>query len=63
VSPVTGGGSSEIFQDAVLDLVEVVVVLVQHLAGAADVDGAAVQPAPRQAGHPLEVGVEHAVLG
>ena len=52
----------EVFQDAVLDLVEIEVVLVQHLARAADVDGAAVGLVPRQAHHPFQIGDDHAAL-
>src|SRR6185436_7556255 len=50
----------QVLENAVLDLVEVVVVLVEDLAGLLDVDGAAVEPAPRQARQPLEIGTDHA---
>ena len=52
----------EVLEDPILDLVQVEVVLVQHLAGAADVDGPAGDLAPGQAGHPLEIRDDHAVL-
>src|SRR5687768_2129409 len=52
----------QMLEDAVLDLVEVEMVLVQHLARAADIDGATVGGAPRQARHPLQVGDDHPAL-
>ena len=52
----------EVLEDPVLDLLQVEVVLVQHLTGAVNVDGAPVQLAPRQAGQPFEIRVGHAVL-
>ena len=53
----------QILEDPVLDLFEVEVILVQHLAGPVDVDGSAVELAPGQAGQPLEIRDDHAVLG
>ena len=52
----------QVLQDAVLDLFEVVVVLVQDLAGLRHVDLAAGQLLPGQAGHPVQVGPDDAVL-
>ena len=53
----------EVLEDPILDLLEIEVILVEDLAGAVDVDGAAGELAPRQARHPLEIGDDHAVLG
>jgi hypothetical protein len=52
----------QILEDAVLDLLEVVVVLVEDRARLRDVDLAAGQRVPGQAGHPVEVGADDAVL-
>src|SRR5205807_237292 len=52
----------EVFEDPVLDLLQVKVVPVQHLPGAPDVDGPATQLAPGQARHPVEIREDHAVL-
>ena len=52
----------QVLKDPVLDLLEVVVVLVQDLAGPADVDGPTAQLAPRQARHRFEIRDDHAVL-
>src|SRR6266542_5485797 len=54
--------NGQVFEDPVLDLLEVEVVLVQHLAGPTDVDGSAAQLAPGQARHPFEIRRDHAVL-
>src|SRR5205823_10549186 len=53
----------EVFEDPVLDLVQVEVILVQHLARALDVDRAAALLVPGQARQPLQVADDHAVLG
>ncbi len=53
----------QVFEDPVLDLLQVEVVFVQHLTGPVDVDGPAAQLAPGQARHPLEIREDHAVLG
>ena len=52
----------EVLQDAVLDLLEIVVVLVQDLGAPRHVDLAAGQLAPGQARHPVQVGPDDAVL-
>src|SRR5216683_101856 len=52
----------EVFEDPVLDLLQVKVVLVQHLSGAPNVDGPATQLAPGQARHPVEIREDHAVF-
>ena len=43
--------------------VEIEMVLVEDLAGPMDVDGGPAQRPPGQAGHPFEIGDDHAVLG
>ncbi len=53
----------QVFQNAVLDLFEVVVVLVQNLAGFPDVDLALGALVPGQRGQPVEIGLDDAVLG
>ena len=53
----------QVLEDALLDLVQIVVVLVQDLPRPADVDGPAAQLGPGQTRQPLEVGDDHAVLG
>src|SRR5438552_3765239 len=53
----------KVFEDSLLDLFQVEMVLVQHLPGAVDVDGATVLLVPRQAGQPLEIRVNDALLG
>jgi len=45
----------EVFENPVLDLLQVKVVLVQHLSGAPNVDGPATQLAPGQARHPVQI--------
>ncbi len=53
----------EELEDAVLDLLEVVVVLVEHLAGVRDVEVVLGADRPRQVDDPLEVGAHDVVLG
>src|SRR5207248_4251609 len=53
----------QVFQDAVLDLLQVVVVLVENLARARHVDRGAGAGRPGQAGDPVQVGADHGVLG
>ena len=53
----------EVLEDAVLDLLEVVVVLVEDLARVVDVEVVLGLGAPRQLDEPLEVGADDAVLG
>jgi hypothetical protein len=52
----------QVFEDPLLDLLEIEVILVQYLAGPVDVDVPAAHLAPGQARHPLEIREEHAVL-
>ena len=52
----------QVVEDAVLDLLQVVVVLVEDLGRAPHVHLGGRGNAPRQAGHPLEVGARDAVL-
>ena len=53
----------EELEDPVLDLLDVVVVGVEHLAGMREVEVVLRRPVPRQRGHPLQVRADHAVLG
>ena len=53
----------EELDQAVLDLLDVVVVLVEHLAGVLEVEVVLGALAPGQRDDPLEVGADHAVLG
>src|SRR5262249_12975769 len=53
----------EVLEDAVLDLLEVVVIFVEDLPRPGHVDGAARQLVPGQGRHPVEVRDDHAVLG
>ena len=50
-------------ENAALDLVQAVVVLVENLARGLDVDPVFGQLRPRQLGHELEVGAHHRILG
>ena len=52
----------EIFDDAPLDLVEVVVVVVEDAAGLGDVDRLVLGQRPRQLDQPVEIGAHHAVF-
>ena len=52
----------QVLEDAVLDLLQVVVVLVEDLPRPGDVDLAAAQLVPGQARHPVEIGADDAVL-
>ena len=51
------------FQNAVLDPIQVEVVLVEDALGVADVEVVLGGDAPRQVGNPLEIGAHHGVLG
>ena len=53
----------EVLEDPVLDLLEVVVVGVEDLAGVADVEVVLGLDRPRQLDEPLEIGADDAVLG
>src|SRR3954454_21100589 len=53
----------EELEDALLDLVDVVVVAIEHAARLGEVDVIVGRDAPRQLDDPLEVGADHAVLG
>ena len=53
----------EIFDDAALDLVEAVVVLVEDAARLLEVDRLLRRQRPRQLDQPVEIGADHAVLG
>ena len=53
----------QVIEDAVLDLFQVVVVLVEDLGGVLDVHRRAGRNAPGQAGHPFQVGARDAVFG
>jgi hypothetical protein len=53
----------EVLEDPVLDLLQVVVVGVQHLSGVGDVQVVLGLLRPRQVDEPLEIGADHAVLG
>ena len=53
----------EVFEDALLDLLEVVVILVEDLAGAGEIVVVGRHHAPRQAGHPVEIGADDRGLG
>ena len=53
----------EELEDAVLDLLDVVVVLVEHLAGVREVEVVLGRLVPRQRRDPLQVGADDAVLG
>jgi hypothetical protein len=44
----------QVFEDPLLDLLEIEVILVQYLTGPVDVDGPPAHLAPGQARHPLE---------
>src|SRR5712692_5733983 len=52
----------QVFEDPVLDLLKVEVILVQNLTGPVDVDRPAAELAPGQARDPLEIRDDHAVL-
>ena len=53
----------QVLEDAVLDLLEVVVVLVEDAAGVRDVEVVLGRGRPRQVDEPLEVGAHDGVLG
>ena len=53
----------DVLEDAVLHLLEVVVVLVEDALRLGDVEAVLADRRPRQVDHPLEVGADHAVLG
>ena len=53
----------EVLDDALLDLVEVEVVVVEHRAGVVEVEVVLGRGVPGQRQDPLEVGADHAVLG
>ena len=53
----------QVLEDALLDLLEVVVVLVEDLARAGEVVVVRRHHAPRQAGHPVEIGADDRRLG
>ena len=53
----------QVFEDPLLDLLEVVVVGVEHLAGPAQVEPVAARLAPGQDRQPVEVGPDDRVLG
>ena len=53
----------QVLDDAPLDLVEPVVVLVEDAARLADVDRRLLRNAPGQLDQPIEIGADHAVLG
>ena len=53
----------EIFEDALLDLGQAVMVLVEDAAGFGDVDLLVGQLRPGQLDQPIEIGADHAVLG
>ncbi|MBS1125982.1 MAG: hypothetical protein H6Q98_920, partial [Nitrospirae bacterium] len=54
---------SQVLQDAVLDLLKAVVVRIQRLLRLRDVDRRRRERVPWQAGHPLEIGADHGILG
>ena len=53
----------EKLEDAALDLLEPVVILVEYLTGALDVDVLGVGLGPGHGDQPVEIGARHAVLG
>jgi hypothetical protein len=53
----------QVFQDPLLHLLEIVVVLVQHLLGAAEIDGRPGHRLPGELEHPVDVGHGDGVLG
>ena len=53
----------EVLEDAVLDLLEVVVVAVEDLAGVPDVEVVVARDRPGQRDDPVEIGADHRVLG
>ncbi len=53
----------QVFQDAVLDVFQVIVVFVQHLAGVGDFQVVVGVRGPGQAGQPVQIGADHAILG
>ncbi len=53
----------EVFEDAALDLLQSVVILVEHLPGLRDVDGFGVADFPGKLAQPLEVSAQHRTLG
>src|SRR5207253_10222788 len=53
----------EVLEDAALELLEVVVVLVERLARFPDTDGLELRVAPRQLREPFQVGAQHRGLG
>ena len=53
----------EVFDDALLDLVEIVVILVEHAARLDRVEAIVGALRPRHLEHPVEVGADHLVLG
>ena len=53
----------EVLEDPVLDLLEVVVIGIEDLAGVGDVEVVVGALGPGQLDEPLEVGADHAVLG
>ncbi len=52
----------QVIQNAVFDLLQVVMIFVQNLGGAFDIHLRTRRDAPRQIGHPFEVGACHAVF-
>jgi hypothetical protein len=53
----------QVLDDAILDLLEIVVILVENLARFADLDVVRRLRAPRQLHEPIEIGANHAVFG
>ena len=53
----------QVIEDALLHLLQIVVVLVQNLGGALDVDLGAARRRSRAGGHPLQIGAGDAVFG
>src|SRR5690606_15447925 len=53
----------EVLDDASLDLLQAIVILVEHLAGMLDLDRLLVELGPRQLHHPIQPGAQHRVFG
>ena len=53
----------QVFEDALLDVLQAVVVFIQHTAGVADVQFVLAALRPGQAGQPVQPGADDAVLG
>ena len=53
----------QILDDALLDLVEIVVILVEHLARGDRIEAVLGRHGPRDVEHPVDVGADHLVLG